>query len=399
VILLGLVARMIMFISTPILEDDYYRYLWDGGVLANGFNPYRYSPQDILDEKVPDIPDELRRLADDAVPVLQRINYPRLRTIYPPVAESAFAVAHIIRPWSMTAWRAVLLTFDLGTLYLLFKILRRSNLPLIGLVIYWWNPLLIKEIYNSGHMDVVIFPFILGALMFSMKQRYALASGTLGIAVGVKFWPAVLLPVILRPLLSKPKHLVPAVVVFACVSSVMFLPFLEAGLGSDSGFRAYSRYWEMNDALFMLILWVVKFLLKTLSLDAFSAQTGTRVLVSCMLLLWIIWILRFDHNSSAEISRRFLPVIAALFLLSPTQFPWYSLWILPFLAMHFRPSLSLLTVLLPLYYMRFYLHARGMVYIHDVGVVWLEFVPVWCLLIWEWKRGRKDALQQKKETA
>jgi hypothetical protein len=168
VILLGLVARMIMFISTPILEDDYYRYLWDGGVLANGFNPYRYSPQDILDEKVPDIPDELRRLADDAVPVLQRINYPRLRTIYPPVAESAFAVAHIIRPWSMTAWRAVLLTFDLGTLYLLFKILRRSNLPLIGLVIYWWNPLLIKEIYNSGHMDVVIFPFILGALMLGM---------------------------------------------------------------------------------------------------------------------------------------------------------------------------------------------------------------------------------------
>jgi len=41
---LGLLARLRMFASTPILEDDFYRYFWDGGVLANGFNPYNYSP-------------------------------------------------------------------------------------------------------------------------------------------------------------------------------------------------------------------------------------------------------------------------------------------------------------------------------------------------------------------
>ncbi|RMF61844.1 MAG: hypothetical protein D6748_00750, partial [Calditrichaeota bacterium] len=47
ILLLGLVVRVLMFFSSPILEDDYYRYLWDGAVSANGFNPYQYSPAEI----------------------------------------------------------------------------------------------------------------------------------------------------------------------------------------------------------------------------------------------------------------------------------------------------------------------------------------------------------------
>ena len=89
-------------------------------------------------------------------------------------------------------------------------------------------------------------------------------------------------------------------------------------------------------------------------------------------------------------SRRFLWPIAALYLFSPTQFPWYSLWILPFLAIQPQRSLLLLTALLPLYYLRYFFAARGLVEVHDMGIVWLEFVPVWCLLIWEGYRGRKD---------
>ena len=387
VILLGLLARIIMFTSTPILEDDYNRYLWDGGVLANGFNPYKYSPRDVLNEEVHQVPDALRQLAKDAVPIPQRINYPWLRTIYPPITQCVFAIAHIISPWSLMAWRIVVLVLDLVTLYLLFSILRVLNLPLTGLAIYWWNPLLIKEIYNSGHMDVLIFPFVLGALLLTMQRRYVLASAILGLGLGVKFWPAILLPVALRPVLNKPKTLVPAVLVFACLSVAMVMPQWLTGLGSDSGLTAYSRYWEMNDALFMIILWIAELVIEVFGSDADYAKLVARVVVVGILLFWSLWVIRLHDVDPAETSRRFLLVVAALFLLSPTQFPWYYLWILPFLAIHPRISLALLTVLLPLYYMRFYLGARDMVKVHDMGVVWLEFVPVWCILIWEWRRG------------
>ena len=33
IFLIGLIARGAMFFSTPVLEDDSYRYLWDGAVM------------------------------------------------------------------------------------------------------------------------------------------------------------------------------------------------------------------------------------------------------------------------------------------------------------------------------------------------------------------------------
>ncbi|MCP5063626.1 MAG: hypothetical protein GY936_14360 [Ignavibacteriae bacterium] len=38
---IGLVARILLVPTVPILEDDFNRYLWDGAVTANGFNPYK----------------------------------------------------------------------------------------------------------------------------------------------------------------------------------------------------------------------------------------------------------------------------------------------------------------------------------------------------------------------
>jgi len=65
---------------------------------------------------------------------------------------------------------------------------------------------------------------------------------------------------------------------------------------------------------------------------------------------------------------------------------------LPFLTIHARTSLLLLTPLLSLYYLRPYFSARGMAGIHDNGIVWLEFVPVWILLVWEYFKRHKGFL-------
>jgi len=126
---------------------------------------------------------------------------------------------------------------------------------------------------------------------------------------------------------------------------------------------------------------------------AFSAQRLARALVAAILCFWTFWVVRKADNDPLETSRRFLLVIAALFLLSPTQFPWYSLWLLPFLTIHARTSLLLLTPLLSLYYLRPYFSARGMAGIHDNGIVWLEFVPVWILLVREYFKRRRSSLR------
>ena len=43
----------------------------------------------------------------------------------------------------------------------------------------------------------------------------------------------------------------------------------------------------------------------------------------------------------------------------------------------------LLTALLPLYDLRFHFDSRGMAEVFDHGIVWIEYVPVWALLAWE----------------
>ena len=43
-VLVGLALRLVLLGSAPILEIDYYRYLWDGGVLAASLNPFAVAP-------------------------------------------------------------------------------------------------------------------------------------------------------------------------------------------------------------------------------------------------------------------------------------------------------------------------------------------------------------------
>jgi len=388
VVVVGAVLRVSFLTSRPMLEDDYYRYLWDGAVAAHGVNPYRYAPSQALTGEGSDsVPPVLRRLADDSGLVVQRVNHPDVRSIYPPVAQAAFALAHLLRPWSLVAWRLVVLGLDLLVLVLLALILKRLGLPLLYVVIYWWNPLVVKELINSAHMDVVALPLVLASLLLALRRRPTSSVAFLALAVGAKLWPVVLLPIVLRPLFRRPKELLRALGVFGVVVGALFLPVLLAGLGPSSGFIKYGRGWEMNDALFMLIFWGVRFAGDALRVSPVPAQLVTRALVAAACVLWVAWLVRRPAADGKELCRRCLLTVAAVFVLSPTQFPWYYVWLVPFLVFRPRPSLLLLTALLPLYYLRFYLKAVGAVDTFDYGVVWLEYVPVWCLLVMEWLMG------------
>ncbi|RMD58257.1 MAG: hypothetical protein D6828_02900, partial [Nitrospirae bacterium] len=127
IILGGLLMRKSMFFSTPMLEDDYYRYLWDGGVVVSGRNPYLYAPEEIrIGIGVEDGIKQIYR--SSPLEVRERINHPYLRTIYPPVSQLVFAVAHIIRPWSILGLKIVFLIIDIISLILLYIILRRMEL-------------------------------------------------------------------------------------------------------------------------------------------------------------------------------------------------------------------------------------------------------------------------------
>jgi len=395
VIGVGVALRVTMMLSTPILEDDYYRYLWDGALTANGYNPYAYTPQDIVwgtGEAV--IPPTLKELAEESGRVVDRVNHPHLGTIYPPMAQGAFVLAHWIAPWSLAAWRIVLLGFDLAVLGLVLLLLRRLGKPLHHAAIYWWNPLVVKELFNSSHMDAVVLPFVLAALFFTIANRPLRAGATLALGIGAKAWPVMVAPVLLRAVQASPRRMAIAVVFSALILAVIFLPLASSlALGKESGFSAYAQAWEMNDALFMVFHKGTQIVSWILGMDSEGrgVDQAARAIVFGVLVLWTAWVSYRKVSSPQDLCTRLVLIIAAIFFLSPTQFPWYYVWLVPFLALSPRPSLLVLTIMLPLYYLKFYFSARHNVDFFHNRIVWIEYAPVWLLILWEWyATGRRE---------
>jgi len=381
----GLVTRVTPLFSTPILEDDFYRYLWDGAVVAAGSDPYRYSPAEVLSADADSDAQlmALAALADDETSVARRINHPHLTTLYPPLAQGVFALGASVEEFGFGVWRLILLLFEGTTVVLLYLILRRLQRSPLWLAIYLWNPLVIKEFVNSAHMDALLLPFLVGALLLMLVDRHWLASLCLSLAAGIKLWPALLLPTTLRPLLGEPRKLAVATVGFAAgFSATAWWAVTQSG--GDTGLTAYTVDWEMNDAFFLALDWVVGKTLLLLDLEWVDGGSVSRALVAATAVWLAVWI---SHRAAADgqaICTRFLVITAVVFLLSPAQFPWYYTWLVPFLVLAPSPALLLLTALLPLYYLRFYLDFRAQARLFDYGIVWLEYVPVWLLLAREW---------------
>lgn len=376
----GLAMRLILFASEPALEDDFQRYLWDGAVTAQGLNPYAKSPETAKAAHPQLMP--LGRLANESGQVLGRINHPDLRTIYPPVAQGVFAIAHWLAPWNLNAWRGLVLALDMISIALLLLLLRELGRSPLWAALYWWNPIVLKELFNSAHMDALLAPLILGALLLAIRKRPITATACLTLAAGVKIWPLILLLLVWREILDRPKKLIAAVALTTIVCAVFAWPVLTAGLDASSGFAAYASKWKTNSALFPQLETLARFILDAAGLEAIKPGLLARAVVVSVLAAVIILQCRMTAGSAQGMARKFLIVTAALFLLSPAQFPWYYLWILPLLACFPVPGLLVLSATLPLYYTSFYFITRQSYEIFTQQAVWLIWLPVWGLLLW-----------------
>ncbi|MGI9535342.1 MAG: hypothetical protein ACR2NW_10370 [Thermodesulfobacteriota bacterium] len=386
IFIVGLLIRVITLFSIPILEDDYFRYLWDGAVTANGINPYIYSPEQILNDSTDNI--KLKNLAEESGSVIKNINNPYLSTIYPPVSQLLFAVSYKLAPFDVYFWRVFLLLFDLITFFLLIIILRDLKLSSLNVLIYWWNPLLVNVIFNSGHFEVLVFPFMLSALILAYRKKTVSSVTALAISVGIKIWPLLLFPILLKSYYKKIEDLLKPFLVFSILTIAIFIPLIFIKLDSSSGIIEFGKSWENNSSIFRVCLYSFEQFLSLKNVHPGHAQRYARIFISIILAIWVLYqTVKYDL-SKPDLFKRSLFIVAALFLISPAQFPWYYTWLLPFLAVVPKFSLIFLTVQLSLYYLRFYLEPRGLIEYFNNYVVWIEFVPVWILLILETRKEK-----------
>jgi alpha-1,6-mannosyltransferase len=392
----GLAARVILFASTPILEDDFQRYLWDGAVTAYVLNPYAQSPSEAQALADSNSRDEsaFGVLAREGASVLANVNHPNLKTIYPPVAQGAFAIAHMIAPWSLTGWRLVCLAGELATFALLLMLLQSVGRSPLWVALYWWNPLVMKELMNSAHMEAVLIPFVFGAVVLAVRQRFVSATVALGFATGVKVWPLLLVPLLLRPLVNSPRQLLVCCAVLAVMCAVFALPVYLGGLDETSGFVAYVSVWQTNSALFPAVATALAQFLENFGLENFKAGSILRAVIAIGLAGFSVALAWRPWSNAIDLLTRSAFMCGALVLLSPAQFPWYMTWVLPLAVIY--PALGLLSVtaFVPLYYASFHFYALGTPSLIRDYLVWMIWIPIWTLIlrdVWRSLRGRAPA--------
>jgi hypothetical protein len=286
--------------------------------------------------------------------------------------------------------------------------LMKSGLEPARVVLFAWNPLLIFESAHSGHIESVFIAFLALAFWAWTQGKFAATGVGLGLATMVKFYPALLLPVVLvlkpggstdtsasissspnrstktlsgivRGLFNAPN--IKIVAAFVVTIALSYLPYLSVGAGVFGPMASEFReegYIEEGDRYFLLAL------LRSVA----GVPTSLFLFLAALILAALgVWSLLLKKRDATDLARAALALIGTYLLILSPRYPWYYAWIIPYLC--FIPKLgwfylSGATVLL---YLLWYTPLR-----YPDLPLWLGaalYLPAIAMLIWE-RFGRAE---------
>ena len=319
----------------PGADDDIHRYLWDGRVQRFGYNPYLVLPSDPALNKLHTA--ETRTL-----------NHPDLPSPYPAGAELFFRAVAAIHG-SVLALKIAFVICNWVIVLVLLDVLHRRGREPHWVLAYAWHPLLAVEVAGSGHID------ILGALLLlisfaALAHRWrAAAAVAFGLAIAVKPLPIVLLPLYWR------RVRVRDAVLAAIVFGVLYVPFLNYGRIPTGSLGTYLQSFRFNDPVFSAI-------------EGLASPPLALVLAVLAGLLVSIGIRIKSRRGTSD---AFAWPMTASLLCAPVVYPWYLLWLLPFLRS--ASTLPMIVWSVSIFLTYYVWHLR------TLGGLWI--VPRWAMLV------------------
>jgi len=294
-LLLAAVWRVPWLVQPPRLSSDVYRYVWDGRLQRLGEDPYRVVPDDPT-------------AAALHTPVTRQLNNGWVPSPYPPGAQLFFRAVTAAEE-SARAMKVALAACDALVLVAVFRLLAASGQSRWWSLAYAWNPLVAIEGVGNAHIDLLGTLALLVAVGAIVRGRRTAAALAFAFAIAVKFIPVVLAPLFWRRI--RPRDALAGMALLA----VLYLPFVHQGRLPEGSLRVYLAEWRFNGPFFA-------------ALQPFAAPTtlaGFALLAGLAVASWARVRLRVDSPAAWA-----WPVAATL-ALAPSVFPWYLLWVTPFL--------------------------------------------------------------------
>ena len=327
--------HVLFLVMPPGSDDDIHRYLWDGRVQRLGYNPYIVVPGDPA-------------LAALQTPETRTLNNPDLPSPYPAGAQLFFRAVTAIHE-SIFALKVAFVLCDVAIVLVLLDVLRRSRQGAHWVLAYAWHPLLATEVAGSGHIDIVGVLLLLVSVAALGRRWRTIAALAFGLAVAVKLLPFVLLPLYWRRVRVRDGALA------ALVAGLLYIPFFNHGRIPIGSLGTYVQSFRFNDPVFQTLERVA----------APQLVVGLAVLVGFLTAIWMR--IKAPVGSADAFAR---PMAASL-LCAPMLYPWYLLWLLPFMRSASTVPIIVWTVsIIPTYYVW---HLR------TISRPWV--VPWWIMLL------------------
>ena len=339
VVVVGLVLAAVwhvVFLATPPgPDDDVRRYLWDGRVQRLGYSPYLLVPSDPA----------LNALH---TPETRLLNNPGVPSPYPAAAQLFFRAVTAIHE-SVFAFKVAFVLCEAALAFVLLDVLRRGGEGAHWVLVYAWHPLLATDVAGSGHIDIVGALLLVVSFAALGRGWQSVSAVSFGLAVAVKLVPIVLLPLYWKRVRVRDAALA------VSVCALLYVPFVQHGGMPIGSLGTYVQTFRFNDPVFAV-------------LERVAPAPVVAALAVLAGMLTAVWLKRVSGEPR---SSAFAWPMAAALLCAPVIYPWYLLWLLPFLRSASAVPLIIWTVsIIPTYYVW---HLR------TVGRPWI--VPVWIMVL------------------
>lgn len=363
---LSILFRGVLLLSIPVLSDDYFRFIWDGNLLANGINPFSGTPTNFLNSD-PDffIPKE----------IYDGLNSKDYFTVYPPISQFIYWIGamlfgtHILG--NVVVMRLFIFTAEIGSILLLRQLLSQNGYNTKYAFIYGLNPLMAIELTGNLHFEGVMIFFLLLAFYLLQNQHYIWAFICITLSVNTKLIPLLLTPYLVFSLGIKRTIYFAAIGVFGTIA--LHIPFIDWQFVNNfsTSLGLYFKTFEFNASIYYIVRWV-GFQVK--GYNIIQDAGPIMALISTSLMVIVSWLYR-DRNLK-NLPAVYITILMIYYLFSTTVHPWYVSSLLVFVPLAGSLFPVAWSFLIPLTYITY----RTAAYEQDLLLIGIEYVLVLIVL-------------------
>lgn len=396
----GIFLRLMLLFSWPNLSQDVFRFLWDGALFAQGFSPYDYTPNALIQEL---------NLHGLIIPNFEQL-YSTMGALstgnfsnYPPVKQLIFALPQWIGLKAIidqiSVLRLLIILGDIGVFFLGRRLLLNQSLNPKYINWYFLNPLIILELTGNVHFEGIMAVSILLSLLFLTQKKYLFSGIFLGVGVGLKLIPLMFLPLIGASIVGhfhpiskvKIKPLLLFVTGIFATLGLIFLPLInnENLINYSATTALWFTKFEFNASIYYLLRWL-GFQWKGYNLIAqIGPLLSLMATISILYLSYRVWI------KKSNLYWAMMGAMVIYLLCATTVHPWYwtTVLILSILAQSRIGLLGSFLVFLSY-------TAYGSDPVQEHGL-WLsiEYIPLFALIFWELKNAQNTKDQWAKTSS